>query len=103
MFQLLPKDAEFVWTDECEATCMEIKELVCKAPILCGPDWKLLFHISTDASQTGVEVVLGQHEDKKSYVIYYVDKNLTLAEPMYTVTENALWLLFMLLISFSIT
>jgi hypothetical protein len=56
-----------VWTDECEATFVKIKELVCKALILRGPDWKLPFHISTDASQTIVGAVLGQQEDKKPY------------------------------------
>jgi len=33
LFQSLPKDAEFVWKDECEKTFVKIKELVCKAPI----------------------------------------------------------------------
>lgn len=60
LFQLLPKDAKFVWTDACESTFSGIKKLVCEAPILCGPDWKLPFHISTDASHTTVGEILGQ-------------------------------------------
>jgi hypothetical protein len=77
-----------VWTAECETTFGQIKELVCKAPILRGPDWKLLFHISADASHMAVGVVLGQQEDKKPYAIYYINKNLTPAELNYTVTEK---------------
>ena len=86
--QLLPKDVEFVWTSECEATFVKIKELVCKASILCGLDWKLSFHISTDASHIVVGVVLGKKEDKKPYEIYYVNENLTRAELNYTVTKK---------------
>jgi hypothetical protein len=88
LFQLITKDAEFVWTDECETAFGQIKELVCKALILRGPDWKLLFHISADASHMAVGVVLGQQEDKKPYTIYYINKNLTPAELNYTVTEK---------------
>jgi len=85
---LLPKDAEFVWIDECETTFVKIKELVCKAPILRGPNSKLPFHISTYASHTAIGVVLGQQEDRKPYMIYYVNKILTLVELNYTVTEK---------------
>jgi len=70
-------DAEFVWIDECETAFVKIKELVYKAPILRGPYWKLLFHISTDLSHIAVGAVLGQQKDKKSYTIYYISKNLT--------------------------
>ena len=83
---MLPKDAEFVWTDECETIFVKIKELVCKAPRVSGPEWKLPFHILTDASHTVARAVLGQQENKKSYVIYYVNKNLTPAEWYYMVT-----------------
>lgn len=79
-----------MWTDACEATFFEIKELVCKVLIIRFPDWKLPFYISTDASHTTVGAVLGQQEDKKLYVIYYVSKNLTPAELNYTVTEKEL-------------
>eukprot|EP00253_Pinus_taeda_P012729 PITA_12729 len=48
----------------------------------------LLFHIHTNASQTAIGAVLGQQEDKVPYAIYYVSKNLALAELNYTVTEK---------------
>jgi hypothetical protein len=88
LFQLITKDTEFMWTDECETAFGQIKELVSKASILRGPDWKLVFHILADASHMEVGVVLGQREDKKPYAIYYIEKNLTLAELNYTITEN---------------
>ena len=50
LFQLLTKDSDFVWKEDCDVAFMRIKELVCSAPILRGPDWALPFHIHTDAS-----------------------------------------------------
>lgn len=80
LFQLLTKDLYFVWTGDCDTTFMKIKELVCSALILRGPDWALPFHIHTDASQTAIGTVLGQHEDRVPYVVYYVSKNLAPTE-----------------------
>jgi len=76
LFQLLTKDSDFVWTEDCDATFMRIKELVCSASILRGSDWVLPFHIHMDSSQTMIGVVLGQQEDKVPYTVYYVRKNL---------------------------
>jgi len=85
LFQLLTKDAEFLWTNECEEAFAKIKELICQAPILRGPNWELSFHIHTDASHIEIGAVLGQQEENKSYVVYYVSKNLTPIELNYTV------------------
>lgn len=61
---------------------------VLATPVLRGPNWELLFHITMDAFDISIGVVLGQLEDRKPYVIYYIRKNLTLAELNYTVTEK---------------
>ena len=53
-----------------------------------GPDWSLPFHISVNASDTTIGEVLGQHEEKKPYGIYFINRNLSLVELNYTVTEN---------------
>jgi hypothetical protein len=58
------------------------------APVLRGPNWALLFHISTDASDTEIGGVLGQKQDQQSYSIYFVSKNLNPAEINYIVTEK---------------
>ena len=52
-----------------------------------GPNWKLPFHISTDASDTTLGAVLCQ-KDLVPYAIYYTSKNLTPTELNYTVTEK---------------
>ena len=38
LFNLLSKDAEFVWTDKCQSTFADLKQKVSQAPILRGPD-----------------------------------------------------------------
>jgi hypothetical protein len=88
LFQLLTKDSDFVWTEDCDASFTRIKELVCSALILRGPDWALPFHIHMNASQTTVGVVLEQQEDKIPYAVYYVSKNLAPTELNYTLTEK---------------
>jgi hypothetical protein len=65
--------------------------MVSTTPVLRGPNWKLPFHISTDASDISIGVVLGQEEDKKPYAIYFIRKNLTPAELNYTVTEKRIF------------
>jgi len=88
LFVLLTKNVEFKWTDDCEKAFNELKHQLSTAPILRGPDWALPFHISSDASDTAIGVVLGQEENGLPYAIYFISKNMTPAELNYTVTEK---------------
>ena len=85
LFKLLTKDCEFKWDPDCQSAFETLKTRISEAPILRGPNWKLPFHISTDASDTALGAVLGQ-EDIVPYAIYYINKNLTPTELNYTVT-----------------
>jgi len=64
-----------------------LKRKISEAPILKGPNWKLPFHISTDALDTTLGAMLGQ-KDLIPDVIYYTSKNLTPSELNYTVIEK---------------
>jgi hypothetical protein len=88
LFSLLTKATEFSWNDQCQTAFETLKERLSIAPILRGPNWSIPFHISTDASDTTIGVVLGQKEEQRPYAIYYISKNLTPAEKNYTVTEK---------------
>ena len=57
------KDVEFFWNSNCQIAFQILKEKISTTPVLRGPDWKLPFHISTDASDTVVRGVLGQKEE----------------------------------------
>ena len=67
---------------------MTLKEKLVQALVLRGPNWSLPFCISSDASDTAIGATLGQEEDKQSYAIYFISKNLSPTELNYTVTEK---------------
>ena len=79
MFKLLTKDVNFYWDSSCQIAFDTLKEKLFVAPVLRGPNWSLPFHISTDASDTSLGVVLGQKDNHITYAIYFISKNLTLA------------------------
>ena len=64
MFKLLTKDVNFYWDSFCQNAFETLKEKLSIAPILRGPNWSLPFHISTDASDTALGVVLGQKDNQ---------------------------------------
>ncbi|RVW13139.1 Retrovirus-related Pol polyprotein from transposon 17.6 [Vitis vinifera] len=55
-----------------------------------APNWQLPFEVICDASDFAIGAVLGQREDGKPYVIYYVSKTLNEAQRNYTTTEKEL-------------
>eukprot|EP00253_Pinus_taeda_P002929 PITA_02929 len=87
LFKLLTKDCEFKWDPNCQSAFEALKTRISEAPILRGANWKLPFHISTDALDTTLRVVLRQ-KDLVPYAIYYSSKNLNPTELNYTVTEK---------------
>jgi len=60
LFKLLTKDIEFRWTTNCQNAFQKLKEKLSIAPILCGPNWSLPFHISTDTFDIEIRAPLGQ-------------------------------------------
>eukprot|EP00253_Pinus_taeda_P028150 PITA_28150 len=87
LFKFLTKDCEFKWSHDCQTTFEALKTRISEALILRGQNWKLPFHISTDASDIALGAVLGQ-KYLVPYAIYYTSKNLTPTELNYTVTEK---------------
>ena len=85
---LLAKDAEFDFNQECLDAFNSLKEKLTTAPILVGPDWNEPFEIMCDASDFAIGAVLGQKIDKKSHVIHYASKTLNDAQINYSTTEK---------------
>ena len=56
--------------------------------MLRGPNWNLMFHISTYASNSTLGVVLGQKDDTLKYSIYYICKKRTPTELNCTVNKK---------------
>jgi hypothetical protein len=63
LLKLLSKDVDFLWDDHCQCDFEALKENIYDTPILRGPNWSLPFHISMDASDTTLGVVLGKKEN----------------------------------------
>jgi len=90
LFGVFGKDAEFIWTDNCQEALDTLKSKLVTAPILRGPNWALPFHIHAYASNKVIGEALGQIDEKLPYAIYFVSKNLSKVELNYTVTEKEL-------------
>ena len=56
LFRLMERGREFKWTQECFAI---LKPRLTPAPILAFPDFKAVFVLDTDASESGIGVVSG--------------------------------------------
>ena len=90
MTELLHKDVDFIFSEECKASFNTLKESLVTAPILQSPDWSRPFEIMCDASNHAVGAVLGQRIDRASHVISYASKTLDQAQSNYTTTEKEL-------------
>ena len=88
LFSLLMKDVQFTWNEACQTMLVKLKDNMSIAPILRGTNWALPFHISLDASNTAIGVVLGQQDGQVPYAIYYISKNLSLTKINYTIIEK---------------
>jgi hypothetical protein len=70
MTTLLEKNAEFVWSKECQASFEEFKKRQTTAPVLILPDIAKSFSIYYDASRQGLGCVLMQ----EGRVVAYASK-----------------------------
>lgn len=85
---MFTKRKYFEWNDKCNNAFGELNRCVTTTPILQVPNWSLLFHISTNASDTTIRVVLSQQEENKPCVIYYISKKLNPTGVNYMVTTK---------------
>ena len=62
--QLLRKETEYQWNDECQQSFEELKKRLTTAPILGHPDFSKPFIVMTDASKHGLGAILSQRDEK---------------------------------------
>ena len=75
--QLLQKDKQFNWTDNCETAFNDLKQALITAPMLRYPDMNSAFILSTDARGTAIGYILGQKDpDGKEMVVAYGGRSL---------------------------
>ena len=90
MTSLLCKDKDFIIEEEGKQAFLQLKQSLVEVAILQSPIWDLPFEIMCDASDYAVEMVLGQHINKKSTAICYVSKMIAYVQINYTTTEKEL-------------
>lgn len=88
--QLLQKDVNFKFDEDCFQAFTTLKQSLISAPIIQPLDWNLPFEIMCDASDYAIGAVLGQRKEGKVHTIYYASKTLNEAQINYTTTEKEL-------------
>ena len=72
------------WTEECERSFLESKNLCSNTPVLAYPDYTRNFKLYTDASESGLGAVLTQvSKDKKEQPVAYASRTLSKSERNY--------------------
>ena len=90
LYKLTEGQREFRWTSECEDAFRWLKALLTTAPILAFPTTDGLFILDTDASNTGLGVVLSQVQGGDEKVIAFHSRSLSKSERNYYVTRKEL-------------
>lgn len=60
--QLTSGKRRYAWTDECQDAFQQLKTLLASNPVLVAPNFKLPFHLQTDASNLATGAVLLQED-----------------------------------------
>ena len=64
------KGTSVKWTEECEKSFLELKDLCSNTPVLAYPDYTKNFKIYTDASESGLRAVLTNGERRWKRITY---------------------------------
>jgi O-acetyl-ADP-ribose deacetylase (regulator of RNase III) len=87
---LLKKEARFEWSDMCQNSFEQLKEILTTEPLLQHPDFTQPFLITTDASNSAIGAVLSQGRVGSDLPISYISRTLNQAEVNYNTTEKEL-------------
>ena len=95
LYQLLRKNAKFVWSTEQTKAVEDLKNKLSSAPIVKFPNYDLPFVIYTDAFNVGLDAILMQPDGDVLHPIAYAFKSLEKVQRNYSTTKKeALALLF---------
>ena len=88
LYSLLRKNTTFVWTSAQTTAVENLREKLYSAPIVKFPDYKLPFHLYTDASNSGIGAVLMHEHKGVLHPLTFVSKTLNSAQKPYSTTKN---------------
>jgi hypothetical protein len=87
LYKLVAKRAEFIWTEQHQATYNSILQLLVKPPILSLPRNHGLFRLYVDTSRIGTGASLWQIQDGQERLLAYFSKALPKAAIHYGISE----------------
>lgn len=76
------------WTEECERAFQDLKEAICREPVLHSPDFNKPFILQTDASQNGLGAVLIQEREGERRPVVFLSRKLLDRETRYSTVEK---------------
>ena len=86
------KDQPYHWGDEQEGAFAALKNALISSPVLAYSNFELPFCVQTDASESGLGVVVTQTQDGQERVIVYASRVLSEDERnYYSTTESSAW------------
>jgi hypothetical protein len=89
MENILKKDCQFHWTEECQHSFDTLKQKMVTAPILVFPDWRKEFHVHVDASSITLGFVLAQlGTGDIDHPLDFSSRKLSTTEINYTTIER---------------
>ncbi|KAL2085952.1 hypothetical protein ACEWY4_019272 [Coilia grayii] len=77
-----------VWTEDCDKAFQDLKESLCRSPVLQSPDFDLPFTVQTNASGVGLGAVLLQGEGEDRRPVLYISRKLFPRETRYSTVEK---------------
>ena len=88
--ELMKKDAQWTWTEECSKSLASIRQSLSNAPVLAYFNEQKATQIYVDASPVGLGAILSQHDNngENECVIAYGSRALTAVEQRYSQTER---------------
>jgi len=87
-FECLKSNSRFVWTDECEAAFLKLKEYLATPPVLCKPRAGVPLQLYFAVTEWAISSVLVQEQDQVQRPIYFVSKALQGSETRYQSLEK---------------
>ena len=89
LVNLTKKGTKFLWGEDQKRAFVQLKDLLCTAPILAYPQFDQQFFLQTDASDIGLGAVLTQFDSNgNERAISYASRPLTDREKGYSATEK---------------
>jgi RNase H-like domain found in reverse transcriptase len=85
---LCKKEAKIVWTGVENISSLQLKNILCTAPVLAYPDFNKRFYLATDASTTSLGVMIYQLHDDVDRPVAFISHAFNSTELNWSIPEK---------------